>query len=77
MTPRIPLQGSRQMEMDSTLRRLCPIYLRDVLSLTSRPQIDKCQRVSSSIHAVIASSPESRLPKRMFEMFVQVSRPHQ
>ena len=51
----------------STSPRLGPIYLRDVLRLTDCCLIEKCRGVSHHCNNVI-HSPESRLPKRHFDL---------
>ena len=59
--------------MASKKPRLCAIYLRDLLTLTTRPLIDKSlRRVSRHFNSIISTTGEGRLPKRQFKMVVQV-----
>lgn len=61
-TTRFPPPASRRRLSP----RLCGIYLRDALSFTARPQIERCREVSSSVSSVISSIRAEKLPRRVF-----------
>lgn len=53
-------------QQPAPLPRLGPIYLRDVLHLTDRALIETCRRVSTHFNATICTTPERKVPRRVF-----------
>lgn len=62
-------------EMDTTdphpVSRLCPIYLQDLLQLTSRNRIERYREVSRYCNSVVCTMPDAMLPRRYLEIAIE------
>jgi hypothetical protein len=56
--------------------RLCPIYVRDLLRLIERPQIERCRGVSHYYNRVISTTAEVHLPRRCLKAYITSVGPH-